>query len=147
MQFLNLTSFLKFLVGFTVLFFFMIYNHSDLLGSCCFYEYLFNCHGVVINEQRVIVKTFYQNQESLAATVKKLRTLFGTIEAPNSWIVQRLVRMFEKTDSVGNVKLSRQIRTKRIDLQVAFVQQNVAISPRKSICQRSQQMCISRSSL
>lgn len=81
----------------------------------------------------LIVKIFYQNQESLAITVRKLRTHFGRNEAPASWIVQWLVRKFEKTGSAGNVKPSEWIHTQSNDQQVDLVQQNIAISSKKSI--------------
>ncbi|KAJ4441248.1 hypothetical protein ANN_11099 [Periplaneta americana] len=55
--------------------------------------------------QRVlIVKTFYQNGESYAATVRRLRAILGRNEAPNESTVPRLMKKFFETGSTENLK-------------------------------------------
>lgn len=56
-------------------------------------------------EKRVLlVKTFYKNDGSPTATFRKLRAKFGCNVAPNESSVRGLVKKFETSDSVLNLK-------------------------------------------
>ncbi|KAL5246076.1 hypothetical protein ACI65C_013484 [Semiaphis heraclei] len=74
------------------------------------------------NKQRVqIVKTYHQNRESGAETVRRLRAVFGRNEAPNKSTVLRLIKKFESTGSVATVKSPGRNRTQRIAQQIAML--------------------------
>jgi len=99
------------------------------------------------NTRVQIVKTYYQNHESGAETVKQLRSIFGRNEASNKTTVLQLIKKFETTGSVASVKSPGRNRTQRNAQQIAVVQQSVTVSPGKSIHRRSQHLSIPRSSL
>lgn len=99
-------------------------------------------------EQRVvIVKTHYKNGECYAETVRKLRGIFGRRKAPNLSTVQRLIKKFEETASLLDVKSSGRPRATRSIENVAVVRDSVDVSPGKSIRRRSQQLAIPRSTM
>lgn len=98
--------------------------------------------------QRVlIVKTFYQNGESYAATVRKLRNVLGRNEAPNESTVRRLMKKFFETGSTVDLKSPGRRRSGRTDQNIALVCDSVAVSPVKSIRRRSQQLGLRYSSV
>ncbi|KAJ4425428.1 hypothetical protein ANN_28043 [Periplaneta americana] len=91
--------------------------------------------------QRVlIVKTFYQNGERDAATVRLLHAILGRIEAPNESTVRRLIKKFFETGSTVNLKSPGRRRSGRSEQNIAVVRDSVAVSPMKSIYRRSQQL-------
>lgn len=58
-------------------------------------------------KQRVqILKTYYQNYESGAETLRRLLTVFERNEAPNKSIVLRLIKKFETTVSVATGEIT-----------------------------------------
>ena len=58
-----------------------------------------------MNAQRILgVKLFYQHGESFAATVCKLRSIWGHNNAPKESTVKRLMDKFAETGSVSDVK-------------------------------------------
>ena len=74
------------------------------------------------NEQRIlIVKLFYQNGESFAATVRKLRSIWGHNNAPKESTVKRLMDKFAETGSVSDVKTTTRHRPGRSTENVAAV--------------------------
>ena len=50
-----------------------------------------------IAQRLLIVKTFYQNEESYAASVRRLRAILGRSEELNESTVRRLMRKFNET--------------------------------------------------
>lgn len=98
--------------------------------------------------QRVlIVKTFYQSGESCAATVRRLRGTLGRNEAPNESTVRRLMKKFEETGSVVDLKSPGRRRSARTEQNIEVVRDSVAVSPAKSIRRRSQQLRLRCSSV
>lgn len=99
-------------------------------------------------EQRVlIVKTFYQNGESFAATVRRLRAILGRNHAPNESTVRRLMKKINERGSTANIKNSGRPRSGRSVENIALVRESVNGSPQKSVRRRSQQLGIRYSSL
>ena len=71
------------------------------------------------NEQRIlIVKLFYQNGESFAATVHILRSIWGHNNAPKESTVKRLMDKFGETGSESDVKTTTRHRPKMSQLYV-----------------------------
>ncbi|CAH2088163.1 unnamed protein product [Euphydryas editha] len=100
------------------------------------------------NEQRIlIVKLFYQNGESFAATVRKLRSIWGHNNAPKESTVKRLMDKFAETGSVSDVKTTTRHRPGRSTENVAAVRDDVAQTPSTSIRHRAQQIGVSKSTL
>ncbi|XP_039301292.1 uncharacterized protein LOC120356416 [Nilaparvata lugens] len=98
--------------------------------------------------QRVlIVKTFYQNGESYAATVRLLRGTLGRNEAPNESTVRRLMKKFFETGSTVDLKSPGRRRSVRTKQNIALVRDSVAVSPAKSIRRRAQQLRLKCSSV
>lgn len=100
------------------------------------------------NEQRIlIVKLFYQNGESFAATVRKLRSIWGHNNAPKESTVKRLMDKFAETGSVSDVKTTTRLRPGRSTENVAAVRDDVAQTPSTSIRHRAQQIGVSKSTM
>ena len=91
----------------------------------------------------LIVKTFYQNRESYAATVRQLRAIPWHNEAPNESTVGRLMRKFNETGSTVNIRSPGCRRSGQSDQNIAVVRDSVAVSPMKSVLRRSQEFLIS----
>ena len=93
------------------------------------------------NEQRIlIVKLFYQNGESFAATVRKFRSIWGHNNAPKESTVKRLMDKFAETGSVSDVKTTTRHRPGRSTENVAAVHDDAAQTPSTSIRHRAQQI-------
>ena len=61
-----------------------------------------------MKEQRIlIVKTFYKNS---AATVRKMRSIWGIYNGPNEATVRRFIKKFRESESVVNVKRFTRVR-------------------------------------
>jgi Helix-turn-helix domain (DUF4817) len=99
-------------------------------------------------EQRIlIVKTYYQNGESFAETVRKLRASLGREDAPTVYTVRRLIHKFEETGSTIDNKKSGRPRSGRSEANVVAVSDSVAVSPGKSIRRRAQEMRLSSTTM
>ena len=99
-------------------------------------------------EQRIqVIKSYYKNSESPTATVRELRVTLGRNAAPTESSVRKLIRKFETTGSVSNVKKTGRPRSVRTQENIAVVRDNVTVSPRKSVRRRAQQLNLSPSSL
>lgn len=99
-------------------------------------------------EQRVlIVKHYYQNGESLIATIRKVRPIFGRNNVPNSSTVKRIIEKFENTGSVSDVKHTTRARRGRSEQNITAVRESVAESPGTSIRHRAQELDITTATL
>jgi hypothetical protein len=99
-------------------------------------------------EQRlVMVKTHYKFGECYAETVRKLRGIYGRQNAPNQSTVQRLIKKFEETGSIVDIRSPGRAHARRSLENIAVVRQSVDVSPGKSIRRRSQQLAIPRSTM
>lgn len=77
----------------------------------------------------MIVKRYYQNGESLIATIPKVLSIFGRQNVPNSFIVKRIIEKFESTGSVGDVNHMRRARRSRSKQTITAARERVAKSP------------------
>jgi Helix-turn-helix domain (DUF4817) len=99
-------------------------------------------------EQRIqVIKSYYSNNESSTAAVRELRAKLGRNVAPNESSVRKLIRKFETTGSVTNVKGTGRPRSARTEENIAVVRNSVSTSPGKSVRRRAQQLNLSPSSL
>jgi transposase len=98
-------------------------------------------------QRLVMVKTHYKHGECYAETVRKLPGIFGRQNAPNQSTVQRLVKKFEETGSIVDIKSPGRARARRSLENIAVVRQSVDVSPGKSIRRRSQELAIPRSTM
>lgn len=100
------------------------------------------------NEKRVlIVKTYYQNGESIVGTFRNLRDHFGIHNRPSKTAITKLIEKFERTGSVTDVKTALRPRSGRSAENIAAVEENVADDARTSIRRRAQQLDLSRSTV
>ena len=99
-------------------------------------------------QQRIlIVKNYFKNGESLTATIRKLRSIFGKQNVPSASTVKRIIEKFVKTESITDVRPSTRVGPGRLAENVTAVRQNVAESPGTSIRHRAQELNISRSTM
>lgn len=99
-------------------------------------------------EQRVkIVGAFYENGRSNQNAFRALRDFFGQHNRPNVSTIGRIVRKFQQTGSVGNVKTPVHARPVRSAENISVVRDSVAEEPSTSTRRRAQQLNISRTSL
>src|SRR5690349_14418587 len=95
-------------------------------------------------EQRVlIIKNYYQNGESLIATIRKVRPLSGRNNVPNSSTVKRIIEKFESTGSVTDVKHKTRARRGRSEQNITAVRESVTDRPETSIRHRAQELDMS----
>ena len=133
-----------------VLYHFYVHKHSD----CCFrlnVLHFFTLYLAMVQftiaQRLIIVKTFYRNGESYAATVSRLRATLGPNEAPNESTVRRLMRKFNETGSTVNIKSPGRHRSGQSEQNVAMVRDSVAVSAMKFVLLRSQELGIGCSSV
>uniref|UniRef100_A0A8D9BNJ8 DUF4817 domain-containing protein n=1 Tax=Cacopsylla melanoneura TaxID=428564 RepID=A0A8D9BNJ8_9HEMI len=103
-----------------------------------------------LSEQRLlIVKTFYQNNESIVLTLKSLRSIFIRQNCPNSTSICRLVCKFESTYlfSLSDVPVPMRQRSARNGANIAVERESIRNNPNQSIPRRSQELGLSLTSL
>ena len=101
-------------------------------------------HGAVYYCASVlIVKTFYHNGESYAATVRPLCAILGHNEAPNELAVCRLMRKFNETGSTVNIRSPGCRHSGQSEKKIVVVHDNVAVGRMKSVFRHSQKFLIS----
>ncbi|KAJ4427069.1 hypothetical protein ANN_26868 [Periplaneta americana] len=93
------------------------------------------------------MKTFHQNGESYAATVRRLSAILGHNEAPNESTVRRIMKKFFETGSTVNLKSPGRRRSGRSEQNIAVARDSVAVSSMKSIRRRFQQLGLRCSSV
>lgn len=100
------------------------------------------------NEQRwEIIKFYFQSNESVAETARKLRTKYGREMAPSRFVLANFFKRARETGSLNNKKTRKRESTVRTAENIAVVAEDVRDRPTTSTRQRSQQLDISRTSL
>ncbi|GFY47670.1 putative DD41D transposase [Trichonephila inaurata madagascariensis] len=100
------------------------------------------------NEQRLqILKIYYRNSESVAATLRALTTIFGRNSRPSRQAVTSLVKKFESTYSLCDVAMPVRLRVDRSVENITTVETSVANDPNQSIPRRSQELGIAKTTL
>lgn len=94
--------------------------------------------------QRIeIVKIYYKNNESIRATFRALREIYGQHNRPTELTIRNLIQKFESNGSVCDVKNPTRQKRKRIAENIDAVNQSVNESPEQSITRRSQELGLS----
>ena len=81
----------------------------------------------------LIMKTFYQNRESYAVTVRRLRAILGRNKAQYESIVRRLMRKFNETGSTVNIISPGCHLSGRYEPNIVVVRDSVAVRPMKPV--------------
>ena len=99
-------------------------------------------------EQRLqIVQIFYQNNRSVAATLRALRPFYGPFNKPTRSTIDRLVKKFESTFSLHDVPVPVRARSARSVENIAAASASVQEDANVSLTRRSQQLGLSVTSL
>jgi len=101
---------------------------------------------LTIADRVKIVKTYYKNDDSPAATFRALRGDFGRFNRPTQQAVCKIVKKFEKTGSVTDIAKPVHHRNARSAENIAAVSESVADDP-ISIPRRAQHLGLSYGSL
>ncbi|GFY39539.1 histone-lysine N-methyltransferase SETMAR [Trichonephila inaurata madagascariensis] len=97
------------------------------------------------NEQPLqILKIYYRNSESVAATLRTLTPIFGRNSRPSRQAVTSLVKKFESTYSLCDVAVPVKLRVGRNVENIAAVETSVANDPNQSVARRSQELGIAK---
>ncbi|GFY54408.1 histone-lysine N-methyltransferase SETMAR [Trichonephila inaurata madagascariensis] len=100
------------------------------------------------NEQPLqILKIYYRNSESVAATLRTLTPNFGRNSRPSRQAVTSLMKKFESTHSLCDVAVPVRLRVGRSVENIAAVETSVANDPNQSIPRRSQELDIAKTTL
>ena len=98
-------------------------------------------------EQRVqIIKTYYQNNESVQKTFRALREFYGRNNRPVGSTTRRLVNKFESSGTVTDTIVPVRQRNARSEPNIAAVNESVRENPNLSVPRRSQELGISQTS-
>lgn len=73
----------------------------------------------------LVVKTFYQSNESSAETAQRLRTLVGWDATPNVSSIRRLMKKFAETGSTVDIKSPRRPCKQRSVQNIVAVQETL----------------------
>ena len=99
-------------------------------------------------QQRVkVIEAYYENGRSNKKTFRALRSVFGHHKRPTESAIGKIVKKFEETGSVADVKTSSRARLRRSDENIDAVRQSVAENPNTSIRHRAQELSISATTL
>ncbi|XP_055915177.1 uncharacterized protein LOC129948269 [Eupeodes corollae] len=100
-----------------------------------------------IEQRDKVVRAYYENGRSNQKTYRALRYILGQFNRPNVRTIGKIVKKFEKTGSVKDVKTPVHARSARTAENIAAVRDSLAAEPSISIRRRAQQLQLSRSSL
>lgn len=90
-----------------------------------------------VNQRIIIIQTYYENLRSIKSTHRKLRDEFGQHGRPTELTIRRLVKKFEETGSVQDIKHTQYPRRARSEENIAAVRESVEADPRLSISRRA----------
>ncbi|GFY70304.1 histone-lysine N-methyltransferase SETMAR [Trichonephila inaurata madagascariensis] len=97
------------------------------------------------NEQRLqILKIYYRNSESVAATLRALTPIFGRNSRPSRQAVTSLVKRFESTNLLCDAAVPVRLWVGQCVENIAAVETSVANDPNQSIPRRSQELGIAK---
>ena len=75
-------------------------------------------------QQRVkVIEAYYENGRSNKKTFRALRSVFGHHKRPTESAIGKIVKKFEETGSVADVKTSSRARLRRSDENIDAVRQ------------------------
>ncbi|GFY59814.1 histone-lysine N-methyltransferase SETMAR [Trichonephila inaurata madagascariensis] len=94
-----------------------------------------------------ILKIYYRNSLSAAATLRTLTPIFGRNSRPSRQAVTSLVKKFESTYSLCDVAVPVRLRVGRSVENIAAVGTSLANDPNQSIPRRSQESGIAKTTL
>ncbi|KAK9730141.1 Helix-turn-helix domain (DUF4817) [Popillia japonica] len=96
-----------------------------------------------------LIKYYYRNGESFAATARHLRTLFGRNNAPTENTIKRIVVKFEATASAADERSTVRERqnTIRVPETIERVREHFTAQPSTSTSRASQELEIPRTTL
>ncbi|KAL7631744.1 UNVERIFIED_CONTAM: hypothetical protein RMT77_017953 [Armadillidium vulgare] len=81
-------------------------------------------------EQRVkVIQAYYENGRSNQNAYRALRDFFGQFNRPNVPTIGKILKKFEQTGSVGDLKRPVHARTARTAENIAAVRDSVAEEP------------------
>lgn len=102
---------------------------------------------ITLQQRIYVVQTYYENQRSIKNTYRKIRDFFGVSKRPHENSIRNLIKKFEETGSVENIKPPGRPRNVRTSENIAIVSESVVSEPTMSIPRRSQELDISSTSL
>ena len=94
-----------------------------------------------------VIQEHYKNGAKIKSTFRALREYFGRNNRPNETTIGRLVRKFEATGSVADLRKGGRPKSVRTPEKIAAVKQSVKDDPKQSTTRRSLELGISRTSL
>lgn len=99
-------------------------------------------------DQRVlIVKTFYKCGESCIRTTRSLQRIWGRRKVPNETTIRKLIKKFERSGSVMDMKSPIRPRSVRSLDKLDTIRRSVASNPRTAVRRRCQELEMSKSTL
>ena len=90
-----------------------------------------------------IIKIYYKNNESVRETFRALREIYGRHNRPTELAIRNLIKKFESTGSVCDVKHPTRQKRKRTQENIDAVNESVSEEPELSITRRSQRLGLS----
>ena len=100
------------------------------------------------NQQRLeIIKNYYQNSESVVATLRALTLIFGRNNRPTRQAVRAIVNKFETKFTLLDVSVPRRRLIARSKEIIAAVSASIQNEPNQSIQRRSQELDIAQTTL
>ena len=95
------------------------------------------------NQQRLeIIKNYYQNSESVVATLRALNPIFGRNNRPTRQAVRAIVDKFETKFTLLDVPVPNRRRISRSEEIIAAASASIQNEPNQSIPRRSQELGI-----
>ena len=85
-----------------------------------------------------IIKIYYKNNESVRETFRALREIYGRHNRPTELAIRNLIKKFESTGSVCDVKHPTRQKRKRTQENIDALNKSVIEEPELSITRRSQ---------
>ena len=85
-----------------------------------------------------IIKIYYKNNESIRETFRALREIYGRHNRPTELAIRNLIKKFESTGSVCDVKHPTCQKRNRTQENIDAVNESVTEEPELSITRRSQ---------
>ncbi|KAF2883420.1 hypothetical protein ILUMI_22754 [Ignelater luminosus] len=101
----------------------------------------------LLQRRILIVEHYFKNGETLTATIGKLRPIFDNQNVPSASTMKSIIKKFEETGLITDVKPSMRVRLGRSGENITAVRQNVAECPGTSIRHPAQELNILRSTI
>ena len=100
------------------------------------------------NQQRLeIIKNYYQNSESVVATLRALTPILGRNNSPTRQAVRAIVDKFEIKFTLLDVSVPKRRRIALSEEIIAAISASIQNEPSQSIPRRSQELSITQTTL